>query len=288
MIAVVGAGGMLGQALVAHCKSLNLEVSAYTKEQLNICSEISLLRFFRSRNRPKLIINCAAMTNVDACEKSPNEAYRLNALGPEILADLSRQYQSRMFHISTDYVFDGRAKQPYSESDETNPIQVYGTSKRDGERAVVGHGGVVLRVQWLYGHGKPNFASWVLGAALKGERISVSSDQFGCPTSTPWLAAQISLIASKLTTPGIYHVSHDDFCTRLDFASHLVQLIGKNPDDILQPVQGTDFGVAKRPAYTPLSNSKIIDVIGLRSMGSWKTDASEYLKAVWSLPLRLK
>ena len=162
---------------------------------------------FGEINRPDVIINCAAVTDTEVCEREPELAYRVNALGARNLSIVARKVGAKMVQLSTDDVFDGMSKTPYSEFDDTNPRTVYGRSKRAGENYVkeFTHKHFIIRSNWVYGRGN-NFVTKVLDAAEAGRTLAVASDQFGSPTSAKDLS-RIILYLIRTNEYGTYHAT---------------------------------------------------------------------------------
>ena len=179
-VVVVGAGGLLGQDVVRACKQRGFNVIAPTRVQLDVTSDLSVDKFFVGF-RADWIINCAAYVAVDDAEKESDAAFLLNAEAAGKVARAGAQLGARVIQISTDFVFDGRKNRPYIESDEVNPIGVYGASKLEGERRAIQEnaGAIIARTAWLYGTGRSNFPLKILEAARSGKSLRLVSDRVG-------------------------------------------------------------------------------------------------------------
>ena len=181
---IAGASGQIGRALNDVLDPMQIEALNTDLDELDITDTDEVINF-GTVNRPDVIINCTGITDTDECEANPEHAYRVNALGARNLSIVARKCGSKIVQLSTDDVFDGQSKKPYTEFDDTNPLTVYGKSKRAGENYVkeFTHKHFIIRSNWVYGHQGNNFVNRVLEAADKGISLSVASDQFGSPTS---------------------------------------------------------------------------------------------------------
>lgn len=225
---------------------------------------------------PDAVLNCAAMTDVDACEDAREMAYRVNAQGPGILAGSCANAGIYLVHISTDYVFDGKAQRPYRENDEPNPVSIYGRTKLAGERFLFEEQSqaAVLRTQWLYGKGGTSFVSKVVKLARENGSVNVVNDQVGSPTYARDLAEPIiKIIQNKLT--GIYHASNSGSTTWFDFAREIFALLDMNVP--MSPITTSELGrKAHRPPYSVFDLSKLERMTGIK-MRPWRDALREYL-----------
>ena len=226
-------------------------------------------------NRPDVIINCCGVTDTDLCEKEPEHAYRVNALGARNLSIVARKNGAKIVQLSTDDVFDGKSKKPYTEFDDTNPLTVYGSSKRAGENYVkeFTHKHFILRSNWVYGNGN-NFVNRVLHAADTKDELLIASDQFGSPTSAKDLA-RIILYLIKTNEYGTYHATCQGVCNRYEFAQEVLKLAGKRIT--LRPVVTSESDLSSaRPAYAVLDNF-ILRIINVYEMPDWRASLKEYM-----------
>ena len=186
---IAGANGQIGRALNDVLDPMQIETLNTDLDELDITDTDEVINF-GSINRPDVIINCTGITDTDECEKNPEHAYRVNALGARNLSIVARKCGAKIVQLSTDDVFDGKSKKPYTEFDDTNPLTVYGRSKRAGENYVkeFTHKHFIIRSNWVYGKGGNNFVNRVLETAEKGQALSVASDQ-GTDTGTTSLPA---------------------------------------------------------------------------------------------------
>lgn len=271
---ITGANGQIGTAINEVLDPLEAEVFNTDKEELDITDTEEVLNF-GEMNRPDVIINCAGIVDLNLCEKEPELAYRVNALGARNLSLVARKVGSKMVQLSTDDVFDGLSKTPYSEFDDTNPKTVYGRSKRAGENYVkeFTHKHFVVRSNWVYGRGN-NFVNKVLEAAKNQTPLALASDQFGSPTSAKDLAR---LILHLITTNeyGTYHATCQGMCSRYEFAQEILKAAGKEVEMKAVPTKESDLSYA-RPAYAVLDNF-ILRIIDLYQMPEWKASLQEYM-----------
>ena len=226
--------------------------------------------------RPDIILNLAAYTNVDDCEDCLSLADRVNAEGAGNVADLCRKHNIKLVHISTDYVFDGENDTPYTENDMPNPASVYGLSKLSGEKKVLANcpDAIIIRTQWLYGHGGVNFITKITQIAREQGVAEVVNDQRGCPTYTKDLAEPIRLLIEK-NRSGIYHVADADSCTWFEFAQEIFSTL--RIDVALRPITSQQLNrKAKRPRYSVFDCSKLFRDTG-HSMRTWQDALHDYL-----------
>lgn len=280
MFLVLGGSGNLGSALLKFFELSGTSCLAPSSTELNVLSRDAVSKYF-IQNGPKIkaIINCIAWTDVDGCEKNPEKAFEVNSIAPAHMANVAQYIGVPFIQISTDYVFDGKGGSPYSEDHPTNPIQVYGQSKDHGDRAVLMRGGCVARVQWILGQSKKNFVTWVIDALKSQTPINLSTLQMGGPTSCAWLSERIGDLINHTTLTGIYHLVHDDYVNRYDCGLFISEVLNLPHEGVLVPVDHVNFGIAKRPENTMLSNKHTKTL--LRAVGSewsWREDLTDYLR----------
>ncbi|HEY1982265.1 MAG TPA: dTDP-4-dehydrorhamnose reductase [Xanthobacteraceae bacterium] len=237
----------------------------------------SVVRAFR----PDLVINAAAYTAVDKAEEEADEAFRVNRDGARHMATAARAIAAPLIHISTDYVFDGAAPLPYMETDATNPISIYGTSKLAGEHAIAAETAdfVILRSSWIYSAEGGNFAKTMLRLAGERDVIEVVDDQLGAPTYAEDLAAAIVTIGESLlgakdraALHGVYHATASGETTWYGFASAIMAASAAKggPSCALRPVTTNQFPArARRPANSRLDGSKLARTFGVR-LPNWE------------------
>ena len=272
---IAGSNGLIGHALNEVLDPLEIEVLNTDKDELDITDTEEVLNF-GIVNRPDVIINCTGVTDTKLCEEEPELAYRVNALGARNLSIVARKNGAKMVQLSTDDVFDGKSKKPYTEFDDTNPLTVYGASKRAGENYVkeFTHKHFIIRSNWVYGKYGHNFVNQVLEAAEKENTLSVAADQFGSPTSAKDLARMI-LYLINTNEYGTYHVTCSGVCNRHEFAQEILRLSGKKIELKAVPTEQSDLS-AVRPPYAVLDNF-ILRIIDMYDMPDWKESLEEFM-----------
>lgn len=259
-------------------RDAGVEVLAVDLPELDITDEPSVARQFKTF-RPDLVVNCAAYTQVDACEQNEELARKVNGLGAGIVAVAAAVCKARVIHISTDYVFEGDARSPYAEDHPTGRperLSAYGRSKLIGEQLVqLCHSeSLIVRTAWLYGPDGPGFPAAILRKAREEGRLRVVNDQTGSPTYAPDLAAAIHKLA-RLPVSGIMHVTNSGQCTWYEFAQEIIRLAGL--DVPVEPVTTAEFPrPAKRPAYSVLDNRLFIEAAG-DPLRHWREAVTEYI-----------
>lgn len=266
-VLITGAAGQVGKRVVAAIgASEKATCIAWDRAALDI-TDARAVESAVDKIRPDVIINCAAMANVDACERDPDAAFAINAAGPGHLAVAAEKVGAHLVHISTDYVFDGSSDTPYEITDETNPIQVYGKSKLAGEEAIAASGGSwsIARTSWVFGAHGEDFVSWIIEGATKGAMRPVINDQWGCPTFAKDLALALIQLGFN-RQQGNFHVVNTGSCDRVAQAEFILDSAGL-PHDCLRPTRAVDLGrSAGRPAHSVLgtANSQIAGLAPLR------------------------
>jgi dTDP-4-dehydrorhamnose reductase len=275
-IAITGAQGQLGHDLLAGLGPRH-DCHGLDRGQAEVTEYASVARCF-DRLRPDLIIHSAAYTDVDGCERDPDRAFRVNAAGAWNVSAAAQACGAAVAIISTDFVFDGEKKAPYTEFDATNPLSHYGASKRAGEMAALAANPrtYVIRTQWLFGvHGR-NFPYAILRAASRGE-VRVVDDQVGAPTYSVDLAR---LIGRIIETPryGIYHANNAGSCSWYEFAVELYRLAGLDTG-IVHPIPSSEYpSPTRRPAYSVLRRYAL-ELMGLDDVRPWQEAAEEFVGA---------
>ena len=248
-------------------------------EDLDISDAAQVENFFFQRSYD-LVINGAAITNVDGCETQEDVAYRVNATGPQLLALACRRQNAKFVQVSTDYVFSGTDSEPRVEQDATAPMSAYGRTKLAGEMMAqkAWNKTFVVRTAWLYGYVGHNFVKTMLGLAKNRKSVTVVNDQFGNPTSANDLAYEILKIALNHDY-GIYHCTNNGTCSWYDFASAIMsgagidcEVIGCSSEEYAQ----INPQSANRPAFSSLRNKHLEDTIG-DEMRSWQDALAAYL-----------
>lgn len=281
-VIVTGCNGQLGIAinrLYAGDEDICL-VNTDVKE-LDITNIDKVMELVREV-KPYAIINCAAHTNVNACETDIDNAYRINAIGPRNLSIAATETGAKLVQVSTDYVFSGNTDKPYMEFDQTGPLGAYGATKLAGEEMVKSFAKdyFILRTAWLYGEGK-NFVKTMLRLSESHDTVKVVDDQVGTPTSASELA---KVIAYLLPTQnyGVFHATCEGYCSWADFAEEIFRLAGRNTK--VQKVTTAQYdeenpGSAPRPAYSILENYMLKLTTDFR-LSDWQEAIREYITAL--------
>lgn len=276
VVLVTGANGQLGQAIQSVVGNYpSIDFVFCSSSELNITDSSNCESVFE-KYKPQFCINAAAYTAVDKAETESEKAYAINVTGAQNLAVVCKAYDTTLLHVSTDFVFDGLATQPYSEEAVPNPTGVYGVTKLQGEQAIqkTWEKHFIVRTSWVYSQFANNFMKTMLRLASERDSLSVVSDQIGTPTNAVDLAECLLTIISfdirhsTFDRYGIYNFSNEGQCSWYDFAAEIFKV---NKVSInLQPIPTTAYPTpAKRPAYSVLDKSKIKQVFGME-IKSWK------------------
>ena len=271
MYLITGCNGQLGRELVARLP----DAIAVDRDVLDITDEDAVMRFVRDNN-VDVIINGAAYTAVDAAEDDVDAATKINVDGVRNLARTG----AKIIHVSTDYVFDGCGHRPYAPDDETNPISVYGKTKRAGELAVLENAsvGIVIRTAWLYSAHGNNFVKTMRRLGAEKDAINVVSDQIGSPTFAADLADAIVKIIPQMCAEnsGIYHFTNEGVCSWYDFAVAIMEMSGL--ECAVNPIKSHQYPTrAVRPFYSVLDKDKIKNVFGIE-IQHWKKGLEKCIK----------
>ena len=276
-ILITGSNGMLGHDLIEVLGD-DHELILTTSKTLDITDEKQVMETISS-NKPDIVINSAAYTDVDGCEENPDIAYAVNGEGAKNLALACREVDCPLVHISTDYVFDGTARTPISEDGEIGPISVYGKSKLEGEKAIqeILDKYFIVRTAWLYGINGRNFPRTMLELAENHPQITVVYDEVGTPTYTPDLAYGISQLI-ETDYYGIYHLTNSGSCSWCEFARYIFEIAERDVEVI--PVTASEFArPAPRPSYSVLNNKNWTDN-GFKPLRDYKDAIKEYIELI--------
>jgi dTDP-4-dehydrorhamnose reductase len=271
-IVVTGANGQLGKELKLFSASLPLyDYIFLSKEDLSVQHAKEINRFFESE-RPNFCINCAAYTAVDKAESEKEIAFAINGKSPGLLAAASRLCQTKLIHLSTDYVFDGWSSEPLKEDAPTDPVNIYGASKLMGEELALQNNPqtLIIRSGWVYSEFGNNFVKTMIRLMREKDSINVINDQVGSPTYAADLAKVIlQIINRKNFNPGIYHYSNEGRISWYDFALTIKEIIHSNCQ--INPIPSSQYpSAARRPAFSLLDKTKIRTVYGVE-IPDWKT-----------------
>ena len=284
-ILVTGCNGQLGRAIRKEYAASDVEfintdvVEGEGVVSLDITDVDAVLKLVRAE-KPDVIINCAAHTNVDKCEEQWDLAYKINAIGPRNLSIAATEADAKMIHVSTDYVFEGNGTRPYTEFDAPNPVSAYGKTKLEGENFVkeFAKKHFILRTAWLYGDGK-NFVKTMLALAENHDELNVVCDQVGTPTSAVELAKMIHYLEGT-ENYGTFHATCEGDTNCADFAEAIFKRAGKNVK--VNHVTSKQYkemnpASANRPAYSILEDY-MIKLTSDFVMADWQDALDVYMK----------
>lgn len=290
-VLLFGADGQLGHALQAELPALG-QLIPLTLSVVDI-ADAQALRAVIRQHAPRYIVNAAAYTAVDKAEQEPLLAHAINATAPGIMAEEAKSLGATLVHYSSDYVFNGRSNQPYQESDATDPLSVYGRTKRDGDLAVMAQARTffIFRSSWVVGAHGGNFLKTMLRLAQERDSLSVVADQQGVPTSARWMA---KVTRKVLQNPqhaglsGLYHLSNAGRTTWHGYAQYVLTqaaqmgwLFKVRPEDI-KPIATSDYPLpAARPANSMLDTLWAQQKLGLH-IPAWQTGVDEVLATLWA------
>lgn len=273
----IGTKGQLGWELLRTCAPLG-EVVALDYPDVDLSDSIGLRALVRNV-KPDILINAAAYTNVDKAESEPELARAINAIGPGVLAEEAKKIHAVLVHYSTDYVFDGTKGSPYVETDQPNPLNVYGLTKLEGEQAITASGCVnlILRTSWVYSMRQGGFVTKVLQWAREQEVLRVVDDQISSPTSARMLAEITALVLAQgrddvfgylREKGGLYHCAGSGSCSRYEWAKAILALDPRKEEQVVKQLErasSSEFPVpAVRPMISVLNNAKLEETFGLR------------------------
>ena len=280
---VAGASGMLASDLIPLLRGSH-KVIAGDLPDFDITDRNGVYMILRELN-PDAVINCAAYTSVDKAEEEADSAYAVNCRGAENLAVACRRINSRLIHISTDYVFDGKKNRPYLEDDTPNPQTVYGGSKLAGENLIkdIMDDYVIIRTSWLYGQFGGNFVKTIFKLAMEREILNVVFDQTGTPTYTKDLSSAIKNLLIK-DVSGVYHFSNEGVCSWYDFAYDILQQMKNKRIPVkvkkLLPVLSVEYPTpAARPFYSVLDKTRYKKTT-LEEIPSWRDGLDRYFQEI--------
>lgn len=271
VVLVTGGNGQLGQALQSIAGNYpEIDFHFAGSAEADITDKENLHRLF-SQIKPDYCINAAAYTAVDKAESEPEKAHAINVIGAQNLAQICSEFQTKLIHISTDFVFDGAKRSPYVETDATNPQGVYAQTKLDGEKAIIAamEQYFIIRTAWVYSKFGNNFMKTMLRVAEQRDSLNVVNDQIGTPTNAVDLAdALAQIIQTGKPAYGIYHFSNEGSISWYDFAREIFDINHVSVE--LNPIPTSSYPTpAKRPEYSVLDKSKIKQIFGI-AIKDWK------------------
>ena len=286
-VLITGAKGQVGSELIKAVPE-GFTVIGLGSSELDISNQAAV-KAAMAKHQPNLIINAAAYTAVDKAETEIEKAYAVNEQGVAWLAVAANEADIPLFHISTDYIFDGRATAPYKETDPTNPQSIYGASKLAGEKLLAKtlNKHIILRTSWVFGAVGNNFVKTMLRLGKERDELAVVADQQGCPTSARSIAEVLWQLTEmyfkqKDLAWGVYHFSNSPACTWHEFANEIFNqavvegLLDKAP--VVNAITTLDYPTpAKRPAWSVLEISKLEALLG-KQLASWKPELNQVLQ----------
>ena len=276
MILLTGANGQLGKEFQKLFDDLDLEYIGTDYKDLDITKQDDIRNFIKGKSID-YIINCAAYNNVDKAEEEAEKCFALNSIAPKDLALISKEIGAVYVTYSTDFVFDGDKKTPYTEKDLINPLCLYAKSKAEGEKKVLDtyEKSFVIRTSWIFGMGNNNFVKQVINWSKNRDELNIVDDQVSAPTYSKDLA-EYSWKLIKSNKFGLYHLSSGGIASKYDQAKYVLKSIGWNGK--LEKAKTADYNLpAKRAVYSKLSNEKAEKVIG-KEMPHWKEAIDRFIK----------
>jgi dTDP-4-dehydrorhamnose reductase len=305
-LVIVGAGGRLGAALM-RAYGGKFDAVGFNHAQLDLGDEKRIMDVI-SPLQVDVLINAAAFTNVDLCEKERDQAFRVNADAPRVLAEICRRKKAKLIHFSTDYVFDGEKREPYHEEDEARPISVYGESKREGEKLVLQTDDrhLVVRVSWVFGPDRPSFIDGMIKRARENEHIDAIADKFSTPTYTGDIAEMLPRFFGPVagvadpgratsergktgvddsSYSGILHFANAGECSWQEYAQFALDCCRSLGISLKAKTVGAlkladmKNWMARRPVYSVLSSEKFFSLTGATPR-NWRDAVAEYLREV--------
>lgn len=287
-VVLTGSNGQLGQCIQDECKQLGIHLHPLTKKYMPI-EDSSQVDYIFNKLQPSIVINTAAYTNVDKAETDIDEAFMVNAAGPEILGHACNKRGIPLIHISTDFVFDGKSKKKYIPQDKPNPTSIYGKSKLLGEENIIKicKKFYIIRTSWVFSNYGNNFLKTILKLGNTKDELSLIDDQVGCPTSANDLAKAIvrnlENFKSGKNNNSIYHYSGDQSCSWFDFAKfilkkgHELGYIQSMPS--IKPIHTIHYKalVATRPQFSALDSSCFCKTFNVQT-SDWKTAVEKIIE----------
>jgi len=280
---VFGAGGRLGAALVREYAA-GWEVRGLGRNEADLANPAAIADLVHAE-KPSVVINSAAMTNVDVCESERDLARTVNADAPGAMARACADLGARLIHISTDYVFSGNAKEPYDEETEPDPVSWYGQTKLAGEEQVLAAGDrhAVVRVSWVFGPDRDSFVDKALQQSLRGEPVKAVADKWSSPTYTLDVAQALRALFASEAPGGVYHICNSGVCTWRDWAEEGIKgaaALGLPvKTTVVEPLKLSDIKamVAKRPVYSPMTCRRIEKLLG-HPLRPWTDAVNAYVR----------
>ena len=276
-VLLIGSNGQLGHDFQKLFKNLNIEHMAVDYEELNIANNTDIENFFKKNNNFTHIINCAAYNDVDQAEKNIEQCIKINKDAPLIIAKYSKKMNAIFVTYSSDFVFDGKKKNPFLEEDIVSPLSIYGKSKSSMEKDVMEEysKSFVIRTSWLFGKNGENFNTQVINWSKTRDKLSIVDDQISAPTYSKDLA-EFSWKLIQTEQFGLYHITNNGIASKYEQAKYVLEKIGWK--GTLETAKTEDFNLpAKRPHFSKLSSKKVEKLLGER-IPDWKSGIDRYLE----------
>jgi dTDP-4-dehydrorhamnose reductase len=274
-VVIFGGNGLLGADIIDVCKDEH-DIIALRSSEVDITDQESVYSLIKA-HRPDIVINSAALTDVDKCEMDPDLAYRVNAMGPKNIAIACRDFNARMIQISTDYVFDGKKGEPYDEFQPVNPINNYGRSKVAGEQFVqmCTEKFMIIRTAWVFGAKRKHFVDYVVESINKGEEVIAVKDMISSPTYSRDLAEMIKN-TMVLNETGIFHGVNKGYCSRVQMVEEIMKIM-KKQTRVQVLLQSQWKKPAARPVFSALKNYHL-QLMDKDCMAGWRDALKRYIK----------
>jgi len=285
---IIGSGGRLGAALAREWGNGAENVTGFTHKELDL-GNFEQLRTTLEPLDFDVLVNCAALTNVDYCETHEVEATRINSEAVRCLGEICERKAARCVHISTDYVFDGAARTPYTEEDPAVPISVYGASKLAGEKALfeTSERHLAVRVSWVFGPDRPSFVDQVLQRAREQETAEAIGDKWAVPTYTLDVAAMLRPLLREVAEAGVLHLCNGGACTWQEYGQFALDCAAEAGVELKARKVGAlrmadlKAFIAKRPPYTVMSTQKLTRLTGSEPR-QWQQAVESYIREIWA------
>ena len=282
-ILILGAGGRLGSALAREWRARGQDVLAMDRTAFSL-DKVAEVQERLAGLEFEVLVNCAALTNVDYCESHREEAFRINAESVAAMAGVCAQKNARLIHVSTDYVFDGNATTPYSEADAPHPISVYGESKLAGEVEALAASprNWVARVSWVFGPDRVSFVDQVILRATKEDRVEAVADKWATPTYTMDVCADLWHFLRGIEGGGVVHMSNAGVCSWQEYGQHALDCAVEAGLELKARMVGglkmSDLKafVAKRPPYSAMATAKFTSLTGVHPRG-WREAVRQHV-----------
>lgn len=274
-ILIAGSAGQLATEFISTLTERNYHFVVPSEEECNI-TDFEQMKGVIERLRPNIIINCAAYNAVDQAEEKSDLAYLVNSESVENLAKLCNTHNILLVHYSSDYVFDGEKQDLYQEEDRTNPLNAYGQSKLDGEKAItrILSDYLIFRLSWVIGPGKQNFLFNLSNWAENNRILKISSDEVSVPTFAE-VVVNATLLSLDTGLRGLYHLTNSGYASRYELARYYVEKKGLK--NLVVPVACATFKtIAERPLFSAMSNQKITHALKLK-IPTWQESLEKYL-----------